>query len=113
MDPDGAACMTRSPPAATARSACRTRPCPSPVTWRVWRAGEGAATRGVLEGADSRGARVGHPYGGAVISEAGTPPGVAALPYIAAFAPDGGKSVNTLIAAPPPGAPVPPILPPR
>ena len=32
--------------------------------------------------------------------------------YIAAFAPDGGESVNTLIADPPPGAPVPPILPP-
>jgi pimeloyl-ACP methyl ester carboxylesterase len=32
--------------------------------------------------------------------------------YIAAFAPDKGESVNTLIADPPPGAPVPPILPP-
>ena len=29
---------------------------------------------------------------------------------IAAFAPDGGESINTLIADPPPGAPVPPIL---
>ena len=33
--------------------------------------------------------------------------------YIAAFAPDKGESVNTLIANPPPGAPVPPILPPQ
>jgi pimeloyl-ACP methyl ester carboxylesterase len=38
---------------------------------------------------------------------------VAALVYIAAFAPDKGESVNTLIANPPPGAPVPPILPPQ
>jgi hypothetical protein len=38
---------------------------------------------------------------------------VAALVYIAAFAPDKGESVNTLIADPPPGAPVPPILPPQ
>ncbi len=56
---------------------------------------------------------VGHSYGGAVITEAGTHPNVAALVYIAAFAPDEGESVNTLIANPPPGAPVPPILPPR
>jgi hypothetical protein len=33
--------------------------------------------------------------------------------YIAAFAPDKGESVSTLIADPPPGAPVPPILPPQ
>jgi len=57
--------------------------------------------------------RVGHSYGGAVITEAGNHPDVAALVYIAAFAPDAGESVNTLIADPPPGAPVPPILPPQ
>jgi len=56
---------------------------------------------------------VGHSYGGAVITEAGTHDKVAALVYIAAFAPDKDESVNTLIADPPPGAPVPPILPPR
>ena len=56
---------------------------------------------------------VGHSYGGAVITEAGNDPNVAALVYIAAFAPDTGESVNTLIADPPPGAPVPPILPPQ
>ena len=56
---------------------------------------------------------VGHSYGGAVITEAGNDPNVAALVYIAAFAPDAGESVNTLIADPPPGAPVPPILPPQ
>ena len=55
---------------------------------------------------------VGHSYGGAVITEAGTNPKVAGLVYITAFAPDKGESVNTLIANPPPGAPVPPISPP-
>src|SRR3954466_9516791 len=56
---------------------------------------------------------VGHSYGGAVITEAGTDPKVAALVYITAFAPDRGESVATLIQDPPPGAPVPPILPPE
>lgn len=55
---------------------------------------------------------VGHSYGGAVITEAGTDPKVAGLVYITAFALDKGESVNTLIANPPAGAPVPPILPP-
>ena len=35
------------------------------------------------------------------------------LVYIAAFAPDKGESVSSLIKDPPPGAPVPPILPPQ
>ena len=56
---------------------------------------------------------VGHSYGGAVITEAGTDPKVKGLVYIAAFAPDKGESVQTLIANPPPGAPVPPLLPPQ
>jgi len=56
---------------------------------------------------------VGHSYGGAVITEAGNDPKVARLVYIAAFAPDKGESVSTLIKDPPPGAPVPPILPPQ
>ena len=56
---------------------------------------------------------VGHSYGGAVITEAGTHTKVERLVYITAFAPDKGESVNALIANPPPGAPVPPILPPR
>ncbi|MFF5304203.1 alpha/beta fold hydrolase [Streptomyces sp. NPDC013161] len=71
-----------------------------------------ATTRQVLDGLDGPAVLVGHSYGGAVITEAGTHPNVAALAYIAAFAPDKGESVNTLIADPPPGAPVPPILPP-
>jgi pimeloyl-ACP methyl ester carboxylesterase len=56
---------------------------------------------------------VGHSYGGVVVTEAGTDEKVTALVYVAAFAPDAGESVNTLIADPPPGAPVPPILPPQ
>jgi pimeloyl-ACP methyl ester carboxylesterase len=56
---------------------------------------------------------VGHSYGGAVITEAGNDPKVAALVYITAFAPDRGESVSTLIKDPPPNAPVPPILPPQ
>jgi pimeloyl-ACP methyl ester carboxylesterase len=56
---------------------------------------------------------VGHSYGGAVITEAGNDPSVAGLVYIAAFAPDRGESVSALIKDPPPGAPVPPILPPQ
>ncbi|MDE0853185.1 MAG: alpha/beta hydrolase [Nevskia sp.] len=56
---------------------------------------------------------VGHSYGGVVVSEAGNDPKVAAVVYIAAFAPDQGESVSSLIANPPPGASVPPILPPQ
>ena len=37
---------------------------------------------------------------------------MSALVYVAAFAPDQGKSVASLIAHPPSGAPVPPIQPP-
>jgi pimeloyl-ACP methyl ester carboxylesterase len=74
---------------------------------------DAAATRFILDGLDGPAVLVGHSYGGAVISEAGTHEAVAALVYIAAFAPDKGESVNTLIADPAPGAPVPPILPPR
>ena len=55
---------------------------------------------------------VGHSYGGAVITEAGNDPKVVGLVYVAAFAPDNGESVSTLIKDPPPDAPVPPILPP-
>jgi pimeloyl-ACP methyl ester carboxylesterase len=56
---------------------------------------------------------VGHSYGGVVITEAGNHPNVAGLVYIAAFVPDAGESVASLIKDPPVGAPVPPILPPR
>ncbi|MFD5761123.1 alpha/beta fold hydrolase [Streptomyces sp. NPDC127044] len=76
-------------------------------------AGDVAATRQVLDGLDGPAVLVGHSYGGVVITEAGSHPNVAALAYIAAFAPDTGESVSSLIADPPPGAPVPPILPPQ
>jgi pimeloyl-ACP methyl ester carboxylesterase len=71
-----------------------------------------AATKRVIAAQDGPVILVGHSYGGAVITEAGNDPKVAALVYIAAFAPDRGESVATLIKDPPPGAPVPPILPP-
>jgi len=56
---------------------------------------------------------VGHSYGGAVITEAGGHPNVAALVYVCAFAPDKGESVGSLIAGFPADGPQPPILPPR
>jgi pimeloyl-ACP methyl ester carboxylesterase len=71
-----------------------------------------AFTNRVIDAADGDVILVGHSYGGVVITEAGNHPKVAGLVYITAFAPDAGESVGKLIANPPPGAPVPPILPP-
>lgn len=76
-------------------------------------AGDVAATNWIVDAQADPVVLVGHSYGGAIITEAGRHPKVAALVYITAFAPDKGESVNSLIANPPPGAPVPPILPPR
>jgi len=70
-------------------------------------------THNMLDRLDGPAILVGHSYGGVVITEAGNHDRVAGLVYITAFAPDAGESVNTLIADPPPGAPVPPILPPE
>jgi pimeloyl-ACP methyl ester carboxylesterase len=70
-------------------------------------------TRRILDAQDGLAILVGHSYGGAVITEAGTHAKVAGLVYITAFAPDKGESVGSLIKDPPPGAPVPPILPPQ
>jgi pimeloyl-ACP methyl ester carboxylesterase len=72
-----------------------------------------AVTRRALAAQDGPTILVGHSYGGVVVSEAGNDPKVKGLVYIAAFAPDAGESVSSLIANPPPGAPVPPILPPQ
>lgn len=72
-----------------------------------------AATRLIIAAHDRPVVLIGHSYGGAVITEAGNDSKVEALVYIAAFAPDKGESVSTLIKDPPPGAPVPPILPPQ
>jgi pimeloyl-ACP methyl ester carboxylesterase len=70
-------------------------------------------THNVLDLQDGPAILVGHSYGGAVITEAGRHEQVAGLVYIAAFAPDAGESVSTLLADLPPGGPVPPILPPQ
>ncbi len=72
-----------------------------------------AVTRRAIASQDGPVILVGHSYGGVVVSEAGADPKVKALVYVAAFAPDKGESVSSLIANPPPGAPVPPILPPQ
>lgn len=72
-----------------------------------------AVTKRAIAAADGKVILVGHSYGGVVVSEAGTDPKVAGVVYIAAFAPDKGESVSSLIANPVPGAPVPPILPPK
>jgi pimeloyl-ACP methyl ester carboxylesterase len=74
--------------------------------------GDAAATKRVIDAQSEPVILVGHSYGGAVITEAGTDPNVSALVYIAAFAPDAGESVNTLIADLPPET-GPPILPPE
>jgi len=72
-----------------------------------------AFTKRVVASQSGKVLLVGHSYGGVVITEAGTDPKVAGLVYIAAFAPDQGESVQSLIKNPAPGAPVPPILPPQ
>ena len=72
-----------------------------------------AVTHRMLASLDGPVILVGHSYGGVVITEAGNHPNVTGLVYIAAFAPDAGESVASLIKDPPPGAPVPPILPAR
>jgi pimeloyl-ACP methyl ester carboxylesterase len=72
-----------------------------------------ATTKHVIATQDGPVVLVGHSYGGVVITKAGTDPKVAGLVYVAAFAPDSGESVATLIKNTPPGAPAPPILPPQ
>ena len=74
--------------------------------------GDAAATRRVIDALDGPVVLVGHSYGGAVITEAGTHPNVAALVYVCAFAPDAKESVGSLIAGFPASGPQPPILPP-
>jgi len=75
-------------------------------------ADDAATTRDILDQVDGPVVLVGHSYGGAVITEAGTHDKVAALVYVTAFAPDQGESVNSLLATFPPDGPQPPILPP-
>ena len=76
-------------------------------------AGDVAVTKRALAAQTGPAILVGHSYGGVVITEAGNDANVAGLVYITAFAPDKNESVATLIKDPPPGAPVPPILPPQ
>jgi pimeloyl-ACP methyl ester carboxylesterase len=71
------------------------------------------ATRRVIAAQNGPVILVGHSYGGAVITEAGNAATVVGLVYIAAFAPNKGESVASLIKNPLPDAPVPPILPPQ
>lgn len=72
-----------------------------------------AFTKRALEAQSGPVVLVGHSYGGAVITESGNAPNVKALVYVTAFAPDAGESVQTIIKSAPPGAPQPPILPPK
>jgi len=72
-----------------------------------------AATKRAIAALEGPVILVGHSYGGVVITEAGNDPKVAGLVYIAAFALDKGESVSSLLKDPPPGASVPPILPPE
>ena len=74
--------------------------------------GDATATRMILDRQEGPTILVGHSYGGAVISEAGTHERVAALVYVCAFGPDAGESVNTLLGGFPTDGPQPPILPP-
>jgi pimeloyl-ACP methyl ester carboxylesterase len=71
-----------------------------------------AAVRRAIAEAKDNVVLVGHSYGGVILTEAGGDPKVSALVYVAAFAPDAGESVSSLIANAPPDAPAPPILPP-
>lgn len=75
--------------------------------------GDVAVTKRVIDAQNGPVILVGHSYGGAVISQAGTDPNVVGLVYITAFALDNGESVGTMIKNAPPGAPAPPILPPQ
>jgi pimeloyl-ACP methyl ester carboxylesterase len=74
---------------------------------------DAAYTRQVIDSLNGPVVLAGHSYGGAVITEAGLHDKVASLVYVAAFAPDKGESVNTLIAGFPTDGPQPPILPPK
>ncbi len=67
-----------------------------------------AAVDRVLDRQEGPTILVGHSYGGAVITEAGDHPNVAALVYVQAFVPDVGESVFGLIPA---DGPQPPIEP--
>jgi pimeloyl-ACP methyl ester carboxylesterase len=58
-----------------------------------------AATRRVIEAQKKDVILVGHSYGGAVITEAGTSAKVRALVYVAAFAPSDGESISSIVGS--------------
>jgi len=63
--------------------------------------GDVAVTNLILDEQEGPAVLVGHSYGGVVITEAGAHRNVAALVYIAAFAPDKGESIKTIVGNPP------------
>ena len=67
--------------------------------------GDVEATKMIIDQQSEPVVLVGHSYGGAVITEAGNHPNVAALVYVAGFVPDQGESVETLLGTFPPGEP--------
>jgi pimeloyl-ACP methyl ester carboxylesterase len=75
--------------------------------------GDVAVTKRAIDAMNGPVILVGHSYGGAVISQAGTDPNVVGLVYITAFALDNGESVGSLVKNPAPGSTPPPILPPQ
>jgi pimeloyl-ACP methyl ester carboxylesterase len=72
--------------------------------------GDVAATKRAIADAKYPVVLVGHSYGGAVITEAGGDPKVRSLVYLAAFAPDAGESVQSLLGGFPKDAPPVPIV---
>jgi pimeloyl-ACP methyl ester carboxylesterase len=72
-----------------------------------------ARTKRAIDAQDGPVILVGHSYGGAVITQAGSDPRVAGLVYIAAFALDNGESVGSWIRNWPSDVPAPPVLPPQ
>jgi pimeloyl-ACP methyl ester carboxylesterase len=74
---------------------------------------DAAAVKRIVDAQGGPVVLVGHSYGGAVITEAGTDANVSALVYVAAFVPDTGESGNNLIEGFPQDGPQPPILPPQ
>ncbi|WP_159946468.1 alpha/beta hydrolase [Rhizobium sp. 18065] len=68
-------------------------------------------TRGMIADAAHPVVLVGHSYGGAVITEAGTDEKVLSLVYLAAFVPDAGESVFDLTLQEVPGVEKAPLLP--
>lgn len=75
--------------------------------------GDVTATKQVIAKAKHPVVLVGHSYGGAVITEAGTEQKVRSLVYLAAFAPEVGESVYDLATRPTPGEQGAPLLPPK